>query len=203
MAYVVGVAGVAGAGKSTLVRGLVQALGDAAAIHIDDYQRITREPIRAIVQWAERGGEFDEFKVPLLGEHLERLKRGEPVVDPLALREILPRKYIVFETLFGRAHRDTGRHIDFLIWVATPLDIALARNLRDLTRAAMNESGPVSADRLTRLHHYVQHYIDEVRPLVLMQESRVRESADFSVDGSMDPDRIIENARREIVARLG
>ena len=204
MSHVVGVAGVAGSGKSTLVRGLVKALGNAASIHIDDYQRITREPIRKIVQWMERGAEFDEFKIPLLSDHLERLKRGERIVDPLTMREILPQKYIVFETLFGRAHRDTGRHVDFLVWVDTPLDVALARNLRDLTRSVMNDPGLASSDdKFVRVHNYVQHYLDEVRPLVLMQQSRVSALADISVDGGADPETVVENARREIVARLG
>jgi len=45
-------------------------------------------------------------------------------------REVGPRKYVLFETQFGRAHRETERHLDLLLWVDTPLDVALARSIR-------------------------------------------------------------------------
>jgi uridine kinase len=204
MGHVVAVAGPAGGGKSSLVRGLVETLGDAAAIYMDDYQRITREPVRKIVQWMRRGADFDEFSIPLLGDHLERLKRGEAVIDPVTMREIPARRYIVFETHFGRAHRATGRHIDLLVWIDTPLDVALARNLRDLIRPLLRENGPEpDRDRMARLHDYVENYLADVRSLLLMQRDKVGASADVTVDGSGKPERIVEEVRREIVARLG
>jgi len=203
MAYVVAVAGIAGAGKSTLVRELVAALGDAVAVHIDDYQRVTRRPVREIVQWMRRGGSFDEFSIPLLEEHLERLKRGERVLDPVTLRQILPRRYVIFETHFGRAHQATGRHIDLLVWIDTPLDVALARNLRDLVRPLLQDPGvDLTRDRVARLSDYVENYLADVRALVLMQQQEVAGAADVTVDGSGESAGIVEQVRRAILDRL-
>ncbi|HSW25436.1 MAG TPA: GTPase, partial [Burkholderiaceae bacterium] len=113
----IGVAGPAGAGKSTLVRALVAQLGNAAAIHMDDYQRFTREPMAAIARWMDEGADFDAFDIPVLPDHLRELRQGRGVTDPLSLRKIPACRYIVFETHFGRAHQPTGQHIDVLVWI--------------------------------------------------------------------------------------
>jgi uridine kinase len=201
--YVVGVAGAAGAGKTSLVQGLVRAMDDAAAIHIDSYQRVTREPIRKIVQWLERGADFDEFSIPLLPEHLEKLKRGDAIIDPVSMLEIPPRKYILFETHFGRAHQATGRHIDLLLWLDTPLDVALARNLKDLIRPLLqSRRAELGGDKAARLHDYLESYLTDVRRLVLMQKSRVGADADVIVDGSGELAVVIDRVRQEILIRL-
>jgi len=201
--YVVGVAGAAGAGKTSLVRALVRELADAAAIHVDSYQRITREPIRKIVQWMERGADFDEFQIPLLPDHLEELKRGRRVLDPVSNLEIPPRKYILFETHFGRAHRATGRHIDLLLWIDTPHDIALARNVMDFLRPLLQQSGAEPpGDRIAWIYNYLESYVADVRRLVLLQQQKVRAGADVTIDGSADPASILRLARAEILKRL-
>lgn len=201
--YVVGVAGVAGAGKTSLVRALVREMADAAAIHVDSYQRITREPIRKIVQWMERGADFDEFQIPLLPDHLEELKRGRRVVDPVSNLEIPPRKYVLFETHFGRAHRATGRHIDLLLWIDTPHDIALARNVMDFIRPLLQQSrAEPPGERIAWIYNYLESYIADVRRLVLMQQQKVRAGADVTIDGSADPASILRLAHAEILQRL-
>ncbi len=203
MAYVVGVAGPAGGGKTSLVQGLAGTLGDAVAIHIDSYQRVTREPLRKIVRWMEEGADFNEFSIPLLPDHLDRLKHGEPVVDPVSMRELRPRKYIVFETHFGRAHQATGRHIDLLVWLDTPLDIALARNLKDFVRSLLQErrSEP-GRDQLAGFHDYLENYLANVRRLLLVQKEKVSAGADIVVEGGGEAARVVAQVRAEIVNRL-
>lgn len=200
--FVVGIAGPAGAGKSTLARALAEALGGATLIHIDDYQRVTEQPLRQIAQWLERGADFDAFTIPLLPEHLARLKRGETVLDPVSLREIVPRRYLVFETHFGRAHRATGQHIDLLAWVETPLDIALARNLRDLLRPLVSDPRVVpERSRFAWLDDYLASYLGSLRDLLQLQAERVGGAADVVVDGSAGLPHQVESLRRAILAR--
>jgi uridine kinase len=203
MAYVIGVAGVAGAGKTSLTRALVEAIDDSAAIHIDDYQRITHQPLGKIALWMQRGADFNEFPIPLLPEHLAKLKRGESVIDPLSMRQIAARKYIVFETHFGRAHQASGGLIDFLVWLDTPPDVALARNLRDLI-------GPLLRDprtepgrgQLAWIDSYLGSYLAEVRRMALVQKERVAAGADLIVDGSQELGSIVATTRTAILARL-
>jgi uridine kinase len=188
MPTVVAIAGVAGAGKSSVVSELVKMLPDADAIHIDDYQRITREPLGKLQSWVDSGADFDEFEIPVLGEHLARLRNGEPVTDPIRMRTVEPGRFVVFETHFGRAHRDTGQHIDVLVWLEVDLDIALARNLRSLIQPMLPGGGlKPDAERLLALNAYLERYVGSVRPLLELQLARVREEADFCVPGGLTP----------------
>lgn len=201
MRYVVAVAGPTGAGKSSLVQGLVAQLGDACALHMDHYERMTREPIGDVLRWAERGADFDELKVPLLGEHLRALKAGEPVVEPAGRATIAPHKYIVFETQFGRAHRATGSLIDLLIWIDIPLELALARKLKAFCAEALRgEREP--RERLEWLDGYLASYLALVRRLLLVQAARVRPQADLVVDGSGALEPMVALAREQVLQRL-
>ena len=202
MNYVVAVAGPTGSGKTSLVRGLVERLGDACALHMDDYERMTRRPIAEVSRWAERGADFDELEVPLLGEHLRGLKTGEPVVAP-GNRRVQPRKYIVFETQFGRAHGATGTLIDMLIWIDVPLDLALARKLKAFFADALREGQTATArERLVWLDGYLSSYLGLVRGLLQTQAQRVRPHADLVVDGSGELEAMVACAREQVLRRL-
>ena len=203
MSYVVAVCGAIGSGKTSIVRGLVAQLGDAAAIHMDSYERMTSAPVRDVMQWAEHGADFDTLSVPLLADHLQRLRRGETVVEPAGLTPIVPRKYIVFETQFGRAHKATGAQIDLLIWVDTPLDIALARKLKLFTGEALRDGrAGAGRERLAWLDAYLESYLQLVRRLMLVQAARVRPQADLVLDGGAELDASVRQAQREILLRL-
>src|SRR5262249_23614713 len=151
-------------------------------LHMDDYERMTRRPVAEVSSWAERGADFDELEVPLLGEHLRRLKGGDPVTTPGG-RRVAPRQYIVFETQFGRAHRATGALIDLLVWIDVSPEIALARKLRTLIADALGEERPAAArERLAALDAYLASYLTLVRGLLQTQAERVRPQADVIVD---------------------
>lgn len=202
MTTVVGIAGVAGAGKSTLVRELLARLPRASSIHVDHYQRITRQPVAAIVEWMERGADFDEFQIPVLGEHLQRLKAGEAVLDPLTLARIEPRDVVLFETHFGRAHRATGSQVDLMVWLETPLDVALARNVAAMLGPMRSGAVAATRDRLDALDGYLQNYLRGVRRLAAFQRERLRADADITLDGLLPPSELAEAARRAIAERL-
>ena len=203
MRYVIGIAGGAGAGKTSLVQALGAQMPDSVAIHIDNYQRITRQPVHKLMQWLERGADFDEFPIPELPEHLERLKRGETVLNPVTGGELASRKYILFETHFGRAHRATGRYIDLLVWIDTPLDVALARNVKDFLEPALREP-PTQAprDRAAWVYNYLNNYLANVRQLVHMQQERVGADADVLIDGSGNVADAAASVRARILERL-
>jgi uridine kinase len=176
MAYVVGVAGVPGAGKSTLVAALARALPGAAALHMDGYENMTRLPIAEVARWFREGADIDAFQFPALEAELAR-------------RKAAPGGPLLFETQFGRAHRATGRHVDFLIWLDAPLDLALARALH----AALARGAPQAW-----LQGYLDNYLGTVRDLLEMQKARVAPQADLVLDARGTPAEIAARARAAI-----
>src|SRR5215469_1438105 len=81
---VVGVAGGTGAGKTTVVRAIIEAVGQerVAVLSEDAYYREyahLSEAERAGINWDHP----DAIETPLLLEHIRRLQRGEAVERPV------------------------------------------------------------------------------------------------------------------------
>ncbi len=203
MSYVIAFAGHPGAGKSSVVRGLVQALGDACSIHMDNYETMTRTAIEDIARWMKDGADIDSFLFPQLELDLQRLKRNEAIREPHTGREVPPCKYVLFETQFGRAHKATGQHVDLMAWIDTPVDVALARNVRKLAAFSLREQQPDKlAERMQWLIVYLDNYVNVVRELMPMQKQKVAAAADIVIDGRPPLADIVQSAKNEILRRL-
>ena len=203
MRYVIAVAGPIGGGKTSLVKGIANYLDDATAIHCDSYESLTAESIANVMRWMQSGANTDEIIIPGLPHALENLKLGANVIDPLTGMEIASRKYIIFETNFGREHRATARYIDLLIWIEVPLDIALARNVKAFINTFLERYGKdIYKDCLLWLRGYIDNYLKVVRDLLRIQRERVRATADIIIDGQKEIETIIRHAAQEIVLRL-
>lgn len=200
---VIGIAGPPGAGKTTLARGLAGALEGSALIHFDHYERLTEQPIEDIRRWMESGAAMERLVVPQLAEDLQALKLGNMVTDRATQARISARRFIVFETPLGRRHADTGRHIDFLIWIDTPLDMALARNIRELSAKVDARSPGAPTAFVAWLQAYLDNYLAVVSRLLRMQQDSVRPEADLVIDGTRPPEEKLQTARLEILRRFG
>ena len=200
--YVIAVAAPPGAGKSTLIRLLAGRLPDATVIHFDHYERITEQPIEKIRLWMENGADLNEVEIPGLAEDLQALKHGRSVRDPRTRAEIRARKYVLFETQFGRQHAATGRHIDFLIWIDLPLDVALARKVRQFAGEVDARNQEELEAFAPWLHTYLDNYLAVVGGLLRIQRDTVGASADLIVDGESDPGALLLQVEQEILRRL-
>jgi uridine kinase len=195
---VVAVAAPVGGGKSTLVRGLAERLPAASAIFLDHYERFTQLPVEEMQRWLRDGANPDTLAIPGLAEDLAALKRGQSVADPLTGNTITPGRYLLLETQFGRRHAATGRHIDFLVWIDTPLDIALARKLQQL---AAEIDGRDTAF-LPWLRGYLESYQDLVSESLRVQRDTVRAQADLIVDGTQQPAALLAQVESAVLVRL-
>lgn len=164
-AFVVGIGGAAGGGKSTLVAALVREVPGSAALRFDDYDVAMPSDWPA---WLTAGASFDDWLVPALQADLFELKRKEEAPSR-----------IWFEAPLGRAHRATGELIDFMVFIDTPLEVALARWLRSRLSEASDEA-------VLEMEHYLEHYEQTLRRVYLEQRNQVRRTSDLVVDG-LDP----------------
>jgi energy-coupling factor transporter ATP-binding protein EcfA2 len=187
MSYVIALAGPIGSGKSSLVRALVNQLHDASMLYFDHYENITRKPPHELVKWIHSGADIDMFTIPGLVRDLEKLKQGEPVADPVTNEMVAPRKYIVFEMPFGKAHAATAPYIDLLLWIDLPLDVALARKVREHTGMFLERCHPDKHQEcLAWLHGYLDSYLIFVHDILVIQHDKVRPQADLLLDGTSD-----------------
>lgn len=171
---IISVSAIAGGGKTTLVRQLVEAYDDAVGIHFDDYATNETYPTN-LPQWLDDGADFDQFRVPRLAEDLGKLKAGQAVTNPQG-KLIEPAAHIFFEAPLGRSHTATGQQIDFAVFIDTPLEIGLARFvLRALDSADDSYTMP--------LQTYIASYLPILRPLYLAQRTQLLPQSDLVLDG--------------------
>ena len=198
MPTIISISGPPGSGKSSLASNLARLLQDTATVHFDHYEQLTDQPLEDVIRWMDQGADIDRFVIPGLSQALATLKRGAPIVDPLSGKTIQPAATILFETPFGRRHTDTGRHIDLSLWIDTPLDVALARKLKELTTPPHqnNQSQP------EWLTDYLDNYITGTHALLRMQRDKVRPTADVVIDGLATPNQMAEQAHQQILDRL-
>ncbi len=166
MAWTIGVSGAAGGGKTTLVNALATSIEQAVAVFFDDHPvDLPQSP----VDWLQAGADFKEWGCQGLVDELTLL-RGQGAV-------------VVVEAPLGRAHRASGELIDFLVFIDTPLEVALAR----WVRRRLSEG--LTVDEIAV---HLDLYETVLRPVYLEQRRQVVPSADLVVDGLADPSEWVE-----------
>ena len=140
---IVGVVGDSAAGKTTITRGLVRALGDENVTHIaaDDYHRYDRK------QRAERGItplDPECNYIDILEQDLSHVRSGSPILKPIyrhgdgtfgAPDYVVPNQFTVVEGLLGYHTRILRDMYDVRVFLAPPEDLRRAWKVqRDCSR---------------------------------------------------------------------
>ena len=186
-AAVIAVAAPPGGGKTTLVRRLSARLGGAPTLHYDDYEQITKRSPAEVEAWLDRGAPAEEVPLPNFAQALIGLKQG-------------PARHVILDFLLARAHPPTAPHIDLLIWIETPLDLALVRTLRD--QVGLARAAPAAPGFIDWLAGYLDSYARVMHRSYQLQRATVRPHADIILDGMLPPDQLAELAAAEILRRF-
>ena len=199
---IIAVSGIAGGGKSAVVRKLVELLGDAVPIHFDDYTTPETYP-NDFNAWSESGYDFNEIKSPRLAQHLQALQMGEAVTSPANGLPLASAKYILFEGPLGRANQETGQYIDFLVFIDTPLEVGLPRMI--LRASARPELAQMTRDKviaqINSITELAESYLMWTRNAYVAQLEQVKPGCDLIVDGTQSVEEIttaIINALKEV-----
>lgn len=162
-AYVIGVAGGTGSGKSTIARKVVEVVGPENVSYIQQdsyYYDLHHLPpeVRAKLNYDH----LDAIDNELLIKHLQSLKMGKSIKKPIYdfkthtrkdQVEVVPaRKVILLEGILVLAHEQIRDMMDVKIFVDTDADIRL---IRRLTRDVL--------ERGRSLESVVAQYLDTVR----------------------------------------
>ena len=177
--FVIGIGAVSGGGKTRLVTELARKLGNAHAVYFDEFDDTTEHP-SDLRKWLADGGDHNAWKAPVLVEHLRVLKDCDASVPKDS-----PNRYVVFDAPLGRAHAASGQYIDLMVFLDTPLDIAMARRLlRDGF-----ENTPES---------HLRGYLEWTRSLFLRHIEQVSATADLVLDGTLPPHVLVKLIINEI-----
>ncbi len=173
--YVVGISSVSGGGKTTIAKELCRDLPNSVGLFFDDFDDTTVHP-DDFYQWVVDGGDYNAWQTPGIVKQLEVFKSD---------RE---HDYVVFDAPLGRAHEATGRFIDLMVYIDTPLDVAMARRLlRDY-----QPEGADSPERLiSGLRDDLSHYLEKARLPYLEMATGVKPRCDIVLDGTLDPKALV------------
>lgn len=161
---VIGIAGGTASGKTTVARRIAEDLGETATLlDQDSYYRDLSD--LSVEERAEVNFDHpDAFDVGLLVEHLQALKRGEPIEKPIysfvdhnrepRTSRILPGRVVILEGILVLGIPELVREFDVKIYVDTDDDV---RVLRRLTRDVK--------ERGRDLDGVVAQYLRTVRPM--------------------------------------
>ena len=181
-ARVISVAAPPGGGKTTLCRMISAQLQHAPLLHYDDHETWTRRGAADIQAWLERGAPLEEIPLAGFAAKLAELRGGGGA-------------WVIVDAPLGRAHPATAAMIDFLIFIDTPLDVALARVVRNQAKMAASAAEPAAPRNFAVwLEAYLENYTRFMRRSYEVQRSTVMPQADIVLDGTLAPDRLAELA---------
>ncbi len=215
--FVVGVSSVSGGGKTSLVKATAGLLG-AATLFFDDYAHLSDYPADPS-DWVARGADVNEWRAPAFARDLAALRDGQDVASVVDGSPIDPRDFIVVEHPLGRAHREVGGMVDFMVLIDTPLEIAFARRL---ARNTANMPSPeelearfaadLSEEDLQRaatdlmrvaafLRDEAQQYLASRREVYVAVHEQVRADCDLIVDGCRPLDDLAQEVAQAVRQR--
>ncbi len=195
---IIGISAVTGGGKTAVTQRLVGVLEDAVALHFDDYDDSNVHP-DDLQHWFAAGADYDAYETPVFTGHLQALKAGRTIRYPIGDVTIAPARYVVADAPLGRAHADSGRFIDLMVFIDTPLDIAMARRvLREIDR----EEYRTPDEALQYVKDELSGYLAQARPIYEEFQERMRATSDVIVDGTLSIDDVVEKILFEVEARF-
>jgi uridine kinase len=163
--FIIGVAGGSGSGKTTVVRRIVESLGDdqVSLLEHDRYYR-DRNDLRLEERAALNYDHPDALETDLLVEHVRELKAGHSVAVPLYdftrharrfdTESLKPRKAIIVEGILIFTDRALRDLMDVKVFVDADADTRFIRRLRRDV-----------AERGRSMETVVEQYLGTVKPM--------------------------------------
>lgn len=186
--FIVGVSSPSGGGKTTVIQQLATVEPNTVALYFDEYDHraiganVHPQDLR---QWLTDGADYNAWQMPGLLQDLKQLKQGRPIRSPIDDRPIAPQPLVFLDAALGRANAALRPYLDFMVYIDTPLDIALARRLqRDYFGNNLCSAQTV----LQEIHAMTTAYLAWTRTAYLALDRQVKPCCDLVLDGCLPVD---------------
>ena len=180
--FVIGISSYSGGGKTCVAKHLAALLGNVPGIYTDDYDAVSSLPAD-FGEWMARGAPQHEISRPVLAQHIALLRSGIAITHPISQLPITPGPFIVFDCPDGRSP-DFSSNIDLMVFLDTPLDIAMARRI---LRDYFADSGALRPEQSHQLRLDLEGYLQGARQAYLHMDVAVRPGCDLILDGASGP----------------
>jgi uridine kinase len=176
---IVGICGGTGSGKTTVSRKIVEAVGEDKILLLAQdayYKDRSHLPFEQRVEL--NFDHPDAIDSSLLGEHLDLLKRGQPISQPIydftrhvrqnETRQLEPKPIVIVEGILIFESETLRRRFDLKIYVEADPDVRFIRRLRrDLSKRGRS------------MDSVIEQYLQTVRPMHLKFVEPGRRLADI------------------------
>ena len=195
--FVIAIAGHSGAGKSTVIEGLVSRLGNANSLSLDVYESSSTYP--AAAKWIKDGADPNGFQTPQFDADVRALKNGKSIIHPQTKEEMSARNFLIIEEPFGRERDSMRELVNFVIYIDTPLEVAYARKLLRKSDFLPWEDNP--SVFINNLRENLLWYLRVGRSFYGAVASRVKKNCDLIVDGTFSTEEIVEEIFKSVMEK--
>jgi uridine kinase len=185
---IIGICGGTGSGKTTVARKIVEAIGEDKVLLLAQdayYKDSSHLPFEKRVEL--NFDHPDAIDATLLVEHLDLLKRGQPILQPIydftrhvrqaETRHLEPKPVVIVEGILIFENETLCRYFDLKVFVEADPDVRFIRRLRrDLLKRGRS------------LDSVIEQYLQTVRPMHLKFVEPSRRRADIILpEGGHNP----------------
>lgn len=200
--FIVGVSAPSGGGKTTVVQRLQQQHPNSIALYFDEYDSIPEganiHP-QSLQQWVKDGGDYNAWQMPGLLRDLQRVKQGQTLQSQCDGTLITAQPLVFLDIAFGRAHAALRPYLDFMVYIDTPLDVAMARRIR---RDGLEKNQYSAEEALQNIQAMTAAYLDWAREAYLALDRQVKPQCDLVLDGCQSVDSLAQHVLAAIKERL-
>ena len=185
---IIGICGGTGSGKTTVARKIVEAIGEDKVLLLAQdayYKDSSHLPFEKRVEL--NFDHPDAIDATLLVEHLDLLKRGQPILQPIydftrhvrqtETRHLEPKPVVIVEGILIFENETLCQYFDLKVFVEADPDVRFIRRLRrDLLKRGRS------------LDSVIEQYLQTVRPMHLKFVEPSRRRADIILpEGGHNP----------------
>lgn len=164
----IAIAALTAGGKTSVVNKIAQKLPKTAVLHFDDYS--FKGAVDDFYKWTLDGANCNVWDLSLLEKDIVSIINGRSY------------NYLLLYYPFAYCHDLIKKHIDYAVFIDTPLDIAMARKvLRDYKNASAEE-----------IRKDMEVYLKYARVAYIQMLEDILPSSDYVIDGTKEIDVIAD-----------